>query len=107
MRSYNLRTKLSLVFVLGTLLFGYGTFVAFAVPPASPYNAGETLDPTCAPGDVNCTVAPIAIGGTVGSGTDTAILYVDGGLLAEDPADFSYDPGVEFKAAIGDQQIIN
>src|SRR5690348_3869602 len=107
MRSYNIRTKLSLVFVLGTLLFGYGAFVAFATPPASPYDPGETLDPTCSPGDTNCTVTPIMIGGTVADGTDTAVLYVDGGLLSEDPSDFLYDPGVAFKVALGDQQIVN
>ncbi len=29
---------------------------AFANPPGSPYQAGATLDPTCAPGDTNCFV---------------------------------------------------
>lgn len=28
----------------------------FATPPATPYTQGETLDPTCAPQDPNCTV---------------------------------------------------
>lgn len=56
MRSYNIRTKLSLIFTLGILLFGYGAFVAFATPPTSPYAPAETLDPACAPGDTNCTV---------------------------------------------------
>ena len=26
------------------------------MPPTSPYNLGETLSPSCAPGDINCTV---------------------------------------------------
>jgi len=35
----------------------------FAAPPATPYNLGETLSPTCAPGSANCTVvAPAASG---------------------------------------------
>lgn len=29
----------------------------FAAPPVTPYSPGETLTPTCAPGDANCTVA--------------------------------------------------
>src|SRR5437868_4456890 len=34
---------------------------ALAAPLGSPYNLGETLNPTCAPGDANCTVnAPFA-----------------------------------------------
>ncbi len=48
--------KVALVFLLGTLLFGYGAFTAFAVPPVSPYAPGAVLDPACAPGSPNCTV---------------------------------------------------
>ena len=46
-----------------TFFLSIGFLVAFAVtvsyanPPASPYAAGSTLDPQCAPGDTNCTVA--------------------------------------------------
>src|SRR5579863_6705896 len=36
-------------------LFSFGIYV-FASPPASPYAPGETLNPSCAPGDPNCTV---------------------------------------------------
>ena len=45
-------------FLLGTIIISVTTFVyvAFAVPPDSPYNLGETLSPACAPGDTNCTV---------------------------------------------------
>ena len=36
------------------------TFSAFATPPDSPYAPGEVLNPTCSPGDHNCTVtAPL------------------------------------------------
>jgi lysophospholipase L1-like esterase len=31
--------------------------VSYAVPPTSPYTAGQTLDPQCAPGEANCTVS--------------------------------------------------
>ncbi|HLD70894.1 MAG TPA: hypothetical protein VI937_03355, partial [Negativicutes bacterium] len=36
-------------------LFSFGIY-AFATPPGSAYDPGETLDPSCAPGDTNCTV---------------------------------------------------
>ncbi len=43
---------------LAALLFGvaFSAVVAYATPPTSPYTAGETLDPSCAPGDTNCSV---------------------------------------------------
>jgi hypothetical protein len=39
-------------------LIFYFLIPVFASPPASPYNPGETLNPTCAPGDTNCRVYP-------------------------------------------------
>ena len=44
-----------------------GSLIAVAAPPASKYNPGETLDPTCGPGDTNCTVQLPSGGG--GGGT--------------------------------------
>jgi hypothetical protein len=49
---YPLITSLSVLILFGATL-------TFATPPVSPYTAGETLDPTCAPGDANCTVTII------------------------------------------------
>jgi len=40
-----------------------GVSMVGAAPPGSPYNLGETLDPTCAPGDANCTVVTSAASG--------------------------------------------
>lgn len=37
-------------------IFIYSATVALAIPPATQYNPGETLDPNCAPGDTNCSV---------------------------------------------------
>jgi hypothetical protein len=37
-------------------------FIAYAIPPTSPYLPGETLDPACFPGDPNCTVLPSLTG---------------------------------------------
>ena len=36
--------------------FAFSAIVAYATPPTSPYTPAETLDPTCAPGDSNCSV---------------------------------------------------
>ncbi len=38
-----------------SVLILFGATITFATPPTSPYTAGETLDPSCAPGDTNCT----------------------------------------------------
>lgn len=40
----------------------FSVLTAYATPPGSPYTAGQTLDPSCAPGDINCTV-------TIGGGS--------------------------------------
>ncbi|MBP6904899.1 MAG: tail fiber domain-containing protein [Candidatus Pacebacteria bacterium] len=44
---------------IGALMFGlaFSLTIAYATPPVSPYIGGETLDPSCAPGDANCTVS--------------------------------------------------
>jgi hypothetical protein len=41
----------------------YAGAVVFATPPGSQYTPGETLDPTCAPGDTNCSVEIAAFEG--------------------------------------------
>ncbi len=45
-------------FLLSVFIIAFSTFIytALAAPPGSSYNLGETLSPTCAPGDTNCTV---------------------------------------------------
>ena len=40
-------------------IFSFGLY-ALATPPGSPYNPGEILNPSCAPGDTNCSVVPPA-----------------------------------------------
>lgn len=44
----------------------------------------------------------IAIGDPIGGGTDPSVLFIDGGLLAQDPTNFYYDPTVDFQAKIDD-----
>jgi len=41
---------------LPVALFILGATVLYSAPPASKYEAGETLDPNCGPGDPNCSV---------------------------------------------------
>src|SRR3989344_6178521 len=64
-----------LLIVLGfsafLIFFAQSTFFSFAAPPGSPYNPGETFNPSCAPGDANCTVnAP-----TTGFSTSTFVTF--------------------------------
>lgn len=74
------------------VMFVSAVFTAYATPPVSRYTPGETLDPTCAPGDAECSVIPINIGDEVGSGNAYSVLYInDTGLLAEDNTNFLYD----------------
>jgi hypothetical protein len=46
------KTLLSLSFILL-----YSITIAYATPPLTPYNSGETLDPSCLPGSANCFVS--------------------------------------------------
>lgn len=49
-----IRSKLIISFLFLMLFSAY--IYTFATPPGSPYNPGETLDPTCAPMSTNCYV---------------------------------------------------
>ncbi|MDD2758650.1 MAG: hypothetical protein PHD72_04805, partial [Patescibacteria group bacterium] len=47
--------------ILGLMIFWaalYSLQMVFAAPPTTPYAPGEETDPTCSPGDPNCTVYP-------------------------------------------------
>ena len=48
-----------------TVLLSFLTIfgIAQAIPPTFPYSPGATLDPSCMPGDTNCTVIAPAISG--------------------------------------------
>lgn len=90
MRSLFRNTKYVLAFLV--LAFLSAVYSAFATPPVSRYIPGETLDPTCAPGDAECSVIPVNIGDEVGSGNATSVLFIDDtGLLGEDNTNFLYD----------------
>ncbi len=45
------------LFLSFSFLVAFSVGVSYAAPLVSPYTPGQTLDPSCAPGDTNCTVA--------------------------------------------------
>ena len=72
--------------LLALVLVIITTMVAsvIAAPPGTPYNLGETLQPSCAPGDTNCTVVTPAASGansdiTSLSGLTTSLSVPQGG----------------------------
>lgn len=58
------------------LLLFIATPLVFSAPPGSRYNPGETLAPSCAPGDTNCTVIPPAKSGVNDDITEITALTV-------------------------------
>ncbi|MEM0232204.1 MAG: hypothetical protein QXG78_03775, partial [Candidatus Methanomethyliaceae archaeon] len=46
------------IFFLFLTIFLFIYSLVYSSPPLSPYRPGETLDPSCSPGDPNCTVSP-------------------------------------------------
>ena len=56
LRNLNKRSFLIIAIFLFVVAFSF-MFKVSATPPATPYNPGETLNPTCGPTDTNCTVS--------------------------------------------------
>ncbi len=81
------------VFVLSALFLS-AVFKTYAVP-STYFTAGQTLDPvsldgTCTPG--TCSVYPVSIGDTVGSGNTYSVLFIgEDGELSEDNTNLLYD----------------
>ena len=51
--------SLSFFIIIG-FISAFAVFeIAFALPPITPYNPGQTLDPGCMPGSESCTVIPV------------------------------------------------
>ncbi len=91
--TFSMRENRLLVIALLFLFVFSITIKAFATYPTTPFvPSDQENDPSCSPGDANCYVTPMAIGETVGSGTDYSVLFIDeNGDLAEDNANFLYD----------------
>ncbi len=63
LRAKNREQNFSKILTLSSIFVGfvmafYHFFPVFASPPSTPYAPGETTDPSCSPGDTNCTVYP-------------------------------------------------
>jgi len=52
------KNVLKLIIIL-CMLVAFSPSTIFAAPPAGGYEPGETLDPSCAPGDADCIVTPL------------------------------------------------
>src|SRR3989344_3331214 len=66
------RFKISLL--IGAIVLMATAIIVIAAPPTNAYNPGETLNPSCSPGDTNCTVTTPLFArttGNVGIGTTT------------------------------------
>jgi hypothetical protein len=73
----------------------FAVTVSYATPPTQPFNPGQTLDPSCAPGETNCTVtvSPWTISGSavyyntgnvgIGTATPSSALQVAGQVTAD------------------------
>ena len=75
-------------FLISLLVLSIAGFVsiAFAIPPDSPYNSGETTNPSCVPGSQNCNVS--FSGGKFVDGTDSSEAVYSGnvGIGTTDPS---------------------
>src|SRR3989344_9232580 len=74
--------------ILFFTVFGMAVHV-FATPPTSPYTPGETLDPNCSPGDINCSIGILE---SLNEGTNlsfnTKVLnFVGAGVTATNSSD--------------------
>lgn len=89
-------SSLQIFVTVVAVMFVSAVFTAYATPPVSRYTPGETLDPTCAPGDAECSVIPMNIGDEIGTGDDNSVLFIDtSGNLAEDSTNFYFDDSTD------------
>lgn len=98
MQEYMAKNIVKFTISKSTIIFTSSTFfvlfiflslssTALSAPPDSPYVPGETLNPSCSPGDSNCSVVQITIATTtnnfgVGTTSPYAKLSVSGQVVA-------------------------
>jgi len=83
--------KYFLIATLVSMFLLYGVVTVVAAPPGSQYNSAETLDPSCAPGALNCSV-DMAFSP---DGLDTYVQFNDNGSFGSS-SKFIYDEDVRF-----------
>lgn len=89
------QSRITLFLALGLVFFTLGSVTLFAAAPNGGYTPGQTLDPDCAPGDVDCVVSissgGLGIGDTVIGGDPNRLLFTDslGNLAHSQNAIFS------------------
>ncbi len=74
----------SLIIILGILFFGV-SYMVLAAPPSGGYSPATTLDPDCAPGDVDCIVKGFEVldeGVDTGSGNVLSFDFTGAGVSA-------------------------
>jgi hypothetical protein len=80
----NMKQKSLFIIFTVISIIGYGAFV-YAAAPIGGYTPGQTLNPDCAPGDVDCIVAlPASWSLTGNSGTDSGVTNFLGTTDAQD-----------------------
>ena len=77
------------------ILFFGAYFSASAI--GSPYSAGATLDPSCAPGDLNCTVSMSSYSFSSGLAESNGNVTLGGTLNSGDYISIGGFPGVQFE----------
>lgn len=87
------KNRVLVISLLSILIFTCTLSYVFADPPGSAYTPGQTLQPSCDPGDTNCTVlAPFAIGTSISSATAGSVLFAGtSGVLAQDNSNLFWD----------------
>ena len=76
LRDWTYQYRAFVLLIVGAVFTFALAKIAFSAPPLTQYAPGETLQPTCDPGDANCSVEATAltIGSAVGSGTASSLL---------------------------------
>ncbi len=95
-------------FVVGSVAHPISNWSINGVEYAMPSADGSASDVLTTNGSGTLSWAPagggggMAIGGAVTGGTDPAVLFIQGGLLAQDPTNFAYVPQTSFLVNTGD-----
>ena len=90
--TYITRENRALVFTFAFLFAFSLASYAFATYPATPFAPGDTVDPSCAPGDVGAPNCFVQIGGISGSGSTNEVAIWDSSGNLTSNGNFLYNP---------------